>query len=266
ADGVYEVCEIVGGRLADETRHFNRLERSLDELRIAAPMSRAALGFVLREVVSRNRINDGLVYVQVTRGVAPRDHVFPPASVRPVVVVTARSIDRRKNAERAEHGISVITVPENRWERVDIKSVSLLPNVLARQAAKEAGAQEAWFVDAEGFVTEGAATNAWIVTADGVLVTRSADHGILRGITREGVFDMAARQGVRIEERRFTPDEAKAAREVFVTSATNLVMPVVRVDDAIIGNGVPGSIAAELRRLFHENVEIAALRRTTPAT
>ncbi len=266
ADGVYEVCEVLGGRLVDETRHLDRLKRSLDELRMAMPMSRAALGFVLREVVRRNRIGDGLVYVQVTRGVAPRDHVFPPDTVRPTVVVTARPAERGKTIERAEQGIAVITVPDNRWDRVDIKSVSLLPNVLARQAAKEAGAQEAWFVDGEGFVTEGAATNAWIVTADGALVTRSADHGILRGITRAGVFDLAARQGLRIEERRFTPEEAKTAREVFVTSATNLVMPVVRVDDAVIGNGVPGSVVTGLRRCFHDHVEIAALRRSRSAT
>ena len=257
ADGVYEVCEVFAGRLVDEARHMERLQNSLNGLRIRLPMALPALGFVVREVVNRNRIVDGIVYIQISRGVARRDHAFPPDSVRPAIVVTARAIDPRGNEALARRGISVITVPESRWQRVDIKSVSLLPNVLARQAAREAGAREAWFVDAEGYVTEGAATNAWIVTGDGRLVTRAADHRILRGITRQGVVDIAGDQALRIEERPFTPEEAKMAREVFVTSTTSQVMPVVEIDGAVIGNGVPGTIVTELRRRYHETVRCA---------
>ncbi|MBT9292600.1 D-amino-acid transaminase [Prosthecodimorpha staleyi] len=257
ADGVYEVCEIRKGDLIDETRHLARLEYSLGELRIAMPMGRAALGMVLRQVIRRNRVRNGYVYLQVTRGVAPRDHAFPTRPVRPALVVTVKPLDPALGAAVAEDGIAIITLPDNRWERVDIKTVGLLPNVLAKQAAREAGAREAWFVDADGFVTEGASTNAWIVTGDGVLVTRPADHGILRGITRAVVMETAAAEGLRVEERAFTVEEAKRAREAFVTAATQLVMPVVRIDEATVGNGKPGSIAATLRARFHDHAEAA---------
>jgi len=256
-DGVYEVCEVAHGLIVDSVRHLDRLDRSLRELRIASPMTRAALRIVMGEVIRRNRVRDGNVYIQVTRGVAPRDHVFPAEGTRPAVVVTAKKIDRRKGTSQAAKGIGVITLPENRWDRVDIKSVGLLPNVLARQAAKEAGAGEAWFVDRDGFVTEGAATNAWIVTADGVLVTRPAEHGILRGITRTTLFEVASKLGLRIEERAFTVDEAKAAREAFITAATTLVMPVVSIDGDPVANGHPGTIASELRAAFFDVAEKA---------
>jgi len=256
SDGVYEVCEVYDGCLVDETRHMKRLQRSLGELRIREPMSPKALGHVLRETVRRNRVRNGLVYVQVTRGVARRDHPFPGPEVAPALVVTARSIDPKKSAKSGEKGISVITVPENRWPRVDIKAVALLPNVLARQAAEDAGASEAWFVDPDGYVTEGSATNAWIVDKDGSLITRPAENGILRGITRSVVIDLAEREGVKLVERPFTVEEARQAREAFVTSATKLVMPVVKVDDAVIGNGEPGSIASNLRALFHTQAEL----------
>lgn len=257
ADGVYEVCEVYHGRLVDETRHMDRLERSLSELEIDMPMGRKAFGVILREVVRRNRVKNGMVYLQVTRGVAKRDHVFPAEGTPPAVVVTSRPADPAKAEAQAKKGVNVITVPDNRWERVDIKSVSLLPNVLAKEAAKKVGAKEAWFVDADGFVTEGGSTNAWIVTMDGVLVTRPADFGILRGITRTVVLEVAAREGVRVEERKFTVAEAKAAREAFITAATTLVMPVVRIDDQSIGNGAPGSIATALRARFHEVAELS---------
>lgn len=257
SDGVYEVCEVHRGRLVDETRHIDRLERSLKELRIRMPMARKALGHVLREVVRRNRVRDGLVYLQVTRGVFRRDHPFPPPEVEPAVVVTAKSIDPKKGEQAAEKGIAVVTVPENRWERVDIKSVSLLPNVLARQAAQDKGAQEAWFVDKDGKVTEGSSTNAWIVK-DGALITRHADRGILRGITRTVVLDVLAAQGLTLEERPFSVDEAKAADEAFVTSATKLVMPVVSIDGDKVGGGKPGPVVARLREAFREHAELAA--------
>lgn len=257
ADGVYEVCEIVNGHLVDEKRHMKRLARSLDELQIAHPMSDLALGVILREVVVRNKVQNGSVYLQVTRGVAPRNHFFPAANTAPSVVVTARNASVEKSAALAEQGVSVISVPDNRWARVDIKSVSLLPNVLAKQAAREQGAYEAWFVDEAGYVTEGSSTNAWIVTKDGTIVTRPANEGILRGITRTIVLELAEREGMTLEERPFTIKEAQEAREAFITAATTLVMPVVNVDDITVANGTPGHIATTLRSLFHTQAEIA---------
>lgn len=255
SDGVYEVCEVREGRLVDERRHMARLEFSLGELRIAMPMSPASLGVVLREVVRRNRVRWGIVYLQITRGVSRRDHAFPPSGTMPSIVVTARNMDFAAAEKMAENGVAVISVPENRWERVDIKSVSLLPNVLAKQAAREQGAREAWFVDAGGRVTEGSSSNAWIVTRDGKVVTRQADHGILKGITRTVVLDVIAAQGLKLEERAFTMDEAYAAREAFVTSASQIVLPVVKIDGRPVGNGAPGLIASALRRDFHRYAE-----------
>jgi D-alanine transaminase len=257
SDGVYEVCEVRGGCLVDERRHMQRLQRSLDELRIRLPMTLAALGVILHETVRRNRLRDGIVYLQITRGVARRDHAFPAPDTPPSIVVTARNLDPARNEALAAEGIAVITVPDNRWQRVDIKSVALLPNVLARQAAREQGAKEAWFVDREGRVTEGAATNAWIVTRAGHVVTRPADHGILRGITRAVVLDMLRSQGLELEERAFTVEEAYAAREAFITAASQVVMPVVRIDGRPIGNGAPGLVAGALRRDFHRYAELS---------
>ena len=257
ADGVYEVCEVMGGRLVDERRHMTRLDRSLAELRIRRPMTPAALGVVLREVIRRNRIVDGLVYLQVTRGVAPRDHAFPASAVPPAIVVTAKSLPLAPRDDRAARGVAVITVPDNRWARVDIKTIGLLPNVLAKQQAREAGAFEAWFVDADGFVTEGASTNAWIVTADRALVTRPAETGILRGITRTVLVDVVTGEGFHLEERRFSVAEALAAREAFLTSATAAVTPIVKIDGKAVGTGKPGPLAAQLRRAFRRAVEIA---------
>jgi D-alanine transaminase len=255
SDGVYEVCEVKGGQLIDERRHIARLARSLDELAIAMPMPAHALGVVLRETVRRNRVRDGVVYIQVTRGVAPRDHAFPAIAPRPALVVTARGIDPLKIEKLADEGIAIITMPDQRWARVDIKSVSLLPNVLAKQAAREQGAREAWLVDRDGYVTEGASSNAWIVSKEGRLVTRPIGHDILRGITRTVLLDVIREQGLELDERPFTVEEAYAAREAFVTSATQTVMPVVRIDGRPVGNGAPGLIASALRRAYHQHAE-----------
>ncbi len=255
SDGVYEVCEVRGGCIIDQRRHLARLKRSLDELGIAVPMGEAALAAVMRECMRRNRVRDGIVYLQVTRGVARRDHGFPPPGTPPSIVVTARNIDLAGNERIAAEGMAVITVPDNRWERVDIKSISLLPNVLAKQAAREQGAKEAWFVDRNGHVTEGSSSNAWIVTKGGKVVTRPADNGILRGITRTVLLDVIKAQGLELEERPFTVDEAYGAREAFLTSASQIVMPVVRIDDRPVGNGAPGSIATALRAEFHRHAE-----------
>jgi D-alanine transaminase len=255
SDAVYEVCEVRGGRLVDERRHMERLRRSLGELRIPMPMSAAALAIVLREVVARNRIGYGIVYLQIGRGVARRDHAFPAPAVEPSIVVTARGLNLNRNEALAATGIAVISVPDNRWGRVDIKTVGLLPNVLARQAAVDQGARDAWFIDAGGAVTEASSANAWIVTDAGTLVTRHADHAILRGITRAVVFDAVKEQNLKLEERAFTLDEAFAAREAFITSASQIVLPVVRIDGRPIGDGKPGPVAVALRQAFHRYAE-----------
>jgi D-alanine transaminase len=255
SDGVYEVCEVRAGRLIDERRHLARLARSLSELQIAQPMPPAALSVVLHEIVRRNRVQDGLVYMQVSRGVARRDHAFPATNVAPSIVVTARSANVDANEKTAADGIAVITLPDNRWERVDIKSISLLPNVLAKQAARSQGAKEAWLVDKSGRITEGSSSNAWIINRDGKLITRHLDHGILPGITRAVLIESLQSHGLQLEERAFTVEEAYAAREAFVTSATQQVMPVVRIDGRPIGNGAPGLIAIALRRDYYKHAE-----------
>jgi len=257
SDGVYEVCEVRDGRLIDERRHIDRLQRSLGELKIAMPMSRAALGVVMRETVVRNRVSNGIVYLQITRGVARRDHAFPPDGTPPALVITARSIERSRGESEAVKGVSVVTVPESRWARVDIKSVSLLPNVLAKQVAKEQGAREAWFVDKGGFVTEGSSSNAWIVTADNKIMTRPADNSILRGVSRTVVLDVMNGLGVTLDERPFTVVQALAAREAFVTAASQIVLPVVRIDGKPVGDGKPGPVASALRREFHRHAEFS---------
>jgi D-alanine transaminase len=259
ADAVYEVWSLFDGKLADAEGHFARLERSLSELRIAMPMSRRALALVLREAVRRNRVKEGLVYLQVSRGVAPRDHAFPEGEVRPAVVITVKAVDRVAAEAKAAKGVGVVTTPENRWGRCDIKTTGLLPNALAKQKAREAGAAEAWFVDELGFVTEGAASNAWIVDADGRLRTRDTNANILRGITRRTLMDVIAEEGLEVDERPFTPAEAARAREAFVTGAGALVLPVVAIDGKPIGNGAPGPLATRLRRLYMERARAGAI-------
>jgi D-alanine transaminase len=259
ADAVYEVWALFDGKLADPEGHFARLERSLSELKIPMPMNRRSLLVVLRETVRRNRVRDGLVYLQVSRGVAPRDHAFPTDPVSPAVVITVKAVDRAASEAKAAKGVSVITTPENRWGRCDIKTVGLLPNALAKQAAKEKGAAEAWFVDELGFVTEGASSNAWIVDGDGTLRTRDTNANILRGVTRHTLLDIIRESGLKVDERPFTPAEAKAASEAFITGAGSLVLPVVAVDGAPVGKGVVGPVASRLRRLYIERARETAI-------
>jgi D-alanine transaminase len=261
ADAVYEVCEVRDGRLVDERRHMLRLARSLRELKIEEPMALRTLGVILRETVRRNRVRNGVVYLQVSRGVARRDFAFPAPAVSPTVVCLARSLSREKADKRAAAGVSVVTLPDIRWTRVDIKTTGLLPQALARQAAKDAGADEAWMVDGNGYVTEGASCNAWIVTDAGILVTRPAESGILRGITREVAMEVARASGFFFEERAFTVEEAKSAREAFQTSASGLVMPVVAIDGHAIGGGRPGPVASGLRKAYHSVAEVSSPQR-----
>ncbi|MEQ1649360.1 MAG: D-amino-acid transaminase [Hyphomicrobiaceae bacterium] len=259
-DAVYEVCEVRDGHLIDETRHMDRLERSLGELKIPLPMARTAWARVMRETIRRNRVRDGSVYLQVSRGARPRDFLISDAvDMVPTVVCVARSANRAKLEAAAIVGIGVRSVPDMRWGRCDIKTVMLLPATMAKEQAKEIGAKEAWLFDEKGFVTEGASSNAWIVDSAGKLVTRPASTEILRGVTRTTLIDLLKRDGIELVERAFTVAEAKAAREAFTTSATALVTPVVRIDDSAIGNGAPGMLTLKLRSHFHEVAEAAAL-------
>jgi len=248
ADAAYEVIAVKDGDLIDEGLHLRRLARSLGELRITRPMSDAAFGVVMREVIRRNGVDEGIIYVQVSRGAAPRDFAFP-RGVRPSVVMTSRR-HRGPDPRHARDGVAVITIRDIRWARPDIKSVALLPNALGKQQAKEAGAYEAWQVDPEGRVTEGTSSNAWIITAADEVITRQADHSILNGVTRVGLIDLLAQAGLRLVERPFTVAEAKAAREAFLTSTTNFVLPVVRIDEAPVGEGKPGPVVARLRETY----------------
>jgi D-alanine transaminase len=250
-DAVYEVWAIRGGRVFDAEAHMARLVRSLRELRIAMPMSEAALWAVLRETMRRNRVRDGIVFVEISRGATRgRDHVFPNPDVKPTVVVTAKNLDRAASAARAAEGIKVITAPETRWARRDIKSVNLLPNVLARQGAREAGAFEAWFVDAEGFVTEGTSSSAWIVDRDGALRTRPLSNELLHGVTRAAILSVARDRQMKVIESPFTVADAKGAREAFITSASNPAVPVIAIDDVPVGQGRPGPVAKALRAAY----------------
>ncbi len=249
ADGVYEVIAIQDGRLVDEEGHIDRLDRSLRELKMSRPMGRRAHALVMRELVRRNRVRNGVIYLQVTRGVAPRDFRFPPPGTAPSLVMTVRRTDLFPT-KVLEQGVRVVSMPDIRWKRRDIKSIALLPQALGKQSAAEAGALEGWMLDDEGFVTEGCSSNAWIVSKDGVLVTRQADHMILNGITRQSLLRIAEEAGMPFEQRPFTLEEAVQAREAFLTSASTYCIPIVQIDDHVIGNGHPGLLASRLRQAY----------------
>lgn len=252
ADGVYDFILVHGGVLINEEAHLDRLDYSLGELEIPWPLSRDDFKVALREVIRRNELTDGFVYIQFTRGVAPRDHAFPK-DIEGTSVIIARPLPY-PSEEQAKKGERVVTTPDQRWKRCDIKSIALLPNILARQKAVSAGAYEAWMVDDEGFITEGPACNAWIVSDDGTLVTRYLDQGILKGITRTKIFQQFA-SDLRFEERKFSVEEAKSAKEAFLTNSPFLVKPVVRIDDTIIGDGEVGPVTLKLLRGYRAFVE-----------
>jgi D-alanine transaminase len=253
ADGVYEVVPVHNGKLVDEGPHLDRLERSLSELGIDMPMSRRALQLVSAELMRRNDLTRGFLYMQVTRGVAPRDHKFPKTKPKPALTMTTRQLPAADDA-KVHKGFAVITHPDQRWARCDIKSVALLPNILAKQKAAEAGCDEAWLLDEAGNVTEGAATNAWIVTADKKVVTRQADTAILPGITRLSLLKVMEREGYELEIRPFSLAEAHDATEAFLTSSTNYVMPITRIDDQPVGNGHAGLLTLKLREAYIQHV------------
>ncbi|MBK1661643.1 D-amino-acid transaminase [Paracraurococcus ruber] len=254
-DGIYEVVHLFQGRFVDEDRHLARLERSLAEIRLPMPMPRAALRHVLLEVARRNRVTEGLLYMQVTRGVARRDHAFPARPVPPALVVTIRRIPPYpRDIDR--WAIACISHPDLRWARRDIKSVNLLPNVLARQAAREQGAAEAiLYEEATGLVTEGAATTFWIVDEHGVIRTRHLDHAILPGCTRGALVAELRDAGIGFVEREFSLAEMRRAREAFITSATSFVKPVTRIDGTPVGDGRVGPVTRRLFDLFARHVK-----------
>ena len=254
ADGIYEVVHLYGGRLIDEDLHLNRLQRSLREIRLPNPMSRAALRHVLHEVARRNRVREGLLYMQVTRGVARRDHPFPSQPVSPSVVVTIRRIPPYPT-DVDKWTASAITYPDQRWARCDIKTVALLPNVLARQAAKENGAIEAILVDGNGMVTEGAATSFWIVDRNGALRTRHLDRAILPGCTRDALLTLIGEEKVEFSETQFSEHDVREAREAFITSATSFVKPIVRIDGKPVGTGEVGPVTRRLFDAFARHVK-----------
>lgn len=254
ADGVYEVCAVLTGRLLDWDAHIARLQASLAALSIAEPMSAAALGIVARRLLRRNRAQEALLYIQVTRGVARRDHPFPKAG-EPSLVMTVRPFDFGQRVAQQATGVSVITLPDQRWARCDIKSIALLPNVLAKQAARAAGAFEAWMVDADGNVTEGGSTNAWIVDNQGTVITRPLSPAILPGVMRQTLIRLARENGIKVEERVFSAKEIGAAAEAFLTSTTAPCLAVTRIDDRPIGQGAPGPVTLRLGRLLWGEIE-----------
>ncbi|HEY0104749.1 MAG TPA: D-amino-acid transaminase [Rhizomicrobium sp.] len=248
-DGIYEVCGVSGGRLIDENEHLDRLERSVREIEIAMPMPRRALALVMHELVRRNALRDGLLYLQVTRGAIRRDHPIPKISPRPSLMMTARALAPAEFERRRHDGVTVIGRPDERWARCDIKTIQLLPNLLAKTAARRAGAYEAWLVDGEGFVTEGSSTTAWIVDGDGRVVTRPLSNAILPGVTRRVILEAAAQAQLAVQERSFTLAEASAAREAFISSATG-VMPVTAIDGHPVGDGKPGPVTRRVQELY----------------
>jgi D-alanine transaminase len=254
-DGVYEVSSVLDGKLIDNAAHIARLERSLSELKMDWPCTKEELVAVQREIIRRNRVTEGAVYWQITRGAADRDFVFPKG-VKPSLVMFSQS-KNIVDVPAAKTGISVITVPDIRWHRRDIKTVQLLASSMAKMAAIDAGANDAWQVE-NGFVTEGSSNNAFIVTQDGTLITRNLSNDILHGITRRVILDLAEKEKLTVDIRPFTPQEAYEAREAFITSASSFVMPVVKIDDHKIGAGVPGPIALNLRKMYIEAAKASA--------
>ncbi|MEN3793843.1 D-amino-acid transaminase [Fulvimarina sp. MAC3] len=258
ADGIYEVTAVLSGKLVDFSGHMKRLRRSLSELAMASPASDDDLLAIHRDLISRNGIEDGLVYMQITRGAAERDFAFPPEGTEPSLVLFTQEKALRETPA-SKTGITVATVPDLRWSRRDIKTVQLLYPSMAKMEAKGKGADDAWMVDGDGFVTEGTSNNAYIVKADGTVVTRHLSNDILHGITRAAVVGLSEQEGRSVEVRPFTVEEAKAAQEAFVTSASAFVMPVVSIDGTTIGAGAPGDFTRRLRERYIAHAEETAI-------
>ncbi len=258
ADGIYEVVGVVDGIFLDEDEHLDRLNRSVAEIGMAMPLGRAALKMVVREIARRNHLRNGLVYMQVTRGVARRDHPVPEHAPRPSLILTARHLDPLETPRKRAHGVKVITHPDQRWARCDIKSTALLPNVLAKTAARKAGAYEAWLVDRDGYVTEGSSTSAWIIDADGKIRTRDLSNAILPGVTRLVLMEAAREAQIPVVEGKFKVAEALAAKEAFLTAASAGAIAIVAIDGHLIGNGKPGPVTRRLQELYQTRAESRA--------
>lgn len=254
ADGVYEVCAVLNGRLLDWDGHIVRLRRSLAELSIDEPMNERSLDLVARKLIARNRVSEALLYIQVTRGAAKRDHVFP-AAAQPSLVMTARPFDMGIRVRQQASGVKVLTQTDQRWARRDIKSIALLPNVLAKQAASQAGAFEAWLADEDGTISEGSSTNAWIVDDGGTIITHPVGPHILAGIMRDTLIRLARADGFKVEERPFTRQEASAAAEAFITSTTAPCLGVVAIDGRPVGKGAVGPATLRLGQLLWGEIE-----------
>ncbi len=248
ADGVYEVIWVQQGRPVDLGRHLDRLDDSLQSLGISRPMSHAALKVVVGEVIRRNLLRNGHVYIQSTRGVARRDHLVPEGTLPSLVVMASR--ESQRDAHIQEQGVAVITIPDIRWKRCDIKSIALLPNIIGKQKASQRNAFDAWQVNGHDIITEGTTTNAWIIGAKGEVITHPANHSILSGITRQVVMELAMEEGLSVYERPFTVAEARRAKEAFITSTTNYVVPVVSIDGHKVGAGRPGPVTKSLLKRY----------------
>ena len=257
ADAVYEVIEVKDGKQVDQEAHLKRLERSLKEIRLETDFSLTSIPFIIRESIRRNRVKHGFVYIQISRGCAKRDFIFPEDTTPATLIIYARSKNPLILNKKAETGIKVITHPDLRWKRPDIKTTGLLASVLARQTAYEQGADEAWLYTADEMITEGAASNAWIINNEGELITHPATQAILKGITRDGVMKCAKEQNLTYIERPFSIEEAKQAKEAFITAATNLVMPVIQIDQKLVNDGKSGPITLNLREIFHQFAQIS---------
>jgi len=254
ADGVYEVTSVLDGRLVDNAAHLARLERSLDELKMAPPCPPAEIEAIQKRLLVENNLQEGMIYLQITRGAADRDFNFPADATSSLVMFTqAKNLSANPAAER---GLNVVTLPDLRWARRDIKTVQLLYPSMAKEEAKAKGADDAWLVE-DGFVTEGTSNNVWIILADGTLVTRQLSNDILHGITRRAVMEFARERQIKVEERAFTVEEAKSAKEAFITSASAFVMPVVSIDGAKISDGSPGEMTKRLRQIYLNEAKLS---------
>ncbi len=258
SDGVYEVFAVHRGKLLDAEMHYERLERSLKELRMDVPISRRSLSLVIENLVFRNRVEEGICYLQISRGIAPRNHAFPVKNRQSIVLTTRRSDPSPGQAGR--NGVKVITLPDQRWGRRDIKSVSLLPNILAKEQAVKEGAFEAWLIKENGTITEGSHSNAWLINSLGQIITHPANQEILDGITRKRIIEIICREGMEIVESGFNVDELPAARETFLTSTSSFVVPVTQINEIMVSNGEPGPITMRIRDLYLQSIDESIIR------
>ncbi len=254
ADGVYEVFAVINKKIVDYDGHLNRLFRSLNEISLKSPIVKESYIFHIRNLIHKNNINDGLIYLQITRGVAQRDFKFP-INVKPSIVITAKNISMENYHSKFDYGIKVKTTNDLRWKRVDIKTLNLLPPVLAKQNATESGCEEAWMIDSDGYVTEGSSSNAWILIKD-KLITTPATTSILKGITRTSLIKALKKNNIKLLEKRFKKQDIKKANEAFITSATQFVMPVIKVDNILVGKGRVGKYAYLFKDAYMRAIQL----------